>query len=363
MVQTDHLMTFEKNGKMTLLLTFCILLSLFFSINLFFSKSGSPSSNRILGATLLLVSLILVDFSESLSASIYFSSTLFKLITQSAFFLIGPLFFLYAKSRYTKVKLKDHAFDFLFGFLILSTILMTKALYVVNAFWRDLIEYLFIGVLFIKMLHLLHYFKKYQQVSASKELKVITTSFIFLIIIFGCQLILVISGHYYSYNSEVKLMLALFTAIIILLITSQVLINGEKIVGISPILKRYASNKLLSDWQIDELEAKIQFTLKEEKVYLDSEYRLDHLADHLKTNRSYLSFVINNRFKTSFPSYLNKLRISRAIELMPMVKSKKLNLLELCFKVGFNSKSAFNHAFKKETGLTPSEYQKKTTNR
>jgi len=37
---------------------------------------------------------------------------------------------------------------------------------------------------------------------------------------------------------------------------------------------------------------------------------------------------------------------------------KNFSLLGIAFECGFNSKASFNRAFKKNTGLTPSEYKK-----
>jgi AraC-like DNA-binding protein len=37
-------------------------------------------------------------------------------------------------------------------------------------------------------------------------------------------------------------------------------------------------------------------------------------------------------------------------------------VLEILYAVGFNNKSAYNIAFKRATGLTPTEFRKKHTN-
>jgi AraC-like DNA-binding protein len=39
---------------------------------------------------------------------------------------------------------------------------------------------------------------------------------------------------------------------------------------------------------------------------------------------------------------------------------KKITVLEVLYQVGFNSKSSFNTLFKKQTGVTPSEFKKKS---
>jgi AraC-like DNA-binding protein len=39
-------------------------------------------------------------------------------------------------------------------------------------------------------------------------------------------------------------------------------------------------------------------------------------------------------------------------------RDDKLTVLEAMYEAGFNSKSSFNTAFKKETGQTPTEFRK-----
>ena len=52
------------------------------------------------------------------------------------------------------------------------------------------------------------------------------------------------------------------------------------------------------------------------------------------------------------------LRVEEAKGIIQNPASEKFTLIAIGLEVGFNSKSAFNNAFKKHTGLTPSDFRK-----
>ena len=58
-------------------------------------------------------------------------------------------------------------------------------------------------------------------------------------------------------------------------------------------------------------------------------------------------------------SFINEYRIKKAMSRLINPIDDKETILEIMYEVGFNSKSSFNTLFKKQTGLTPSEYKKK----
>ena len=63
-------------------------------------------------------------------------------------------------------------------------------------------------------------------------------------------------------------------------------------------------------------------------------------------------------FGKSFFDFINAFRIREAQQVFRESGDDKLTILEVMYQVGFNSKSSFNTAFKKETGQTPSEFRK-----
>ncbi len=96
---------------------------------------------------------------------------------------------------------------------------------------------------------------------------------------------------------------------------------------------------------------------EEEKVYKDSNINLDLLASKLHTTRHNASQVINEHFQLSFNELINKYRINEAIHILNADVNRNLNIIDIAYDVGYNNRATFNKAFKKNTQLTPKEYQ------
>jgi len=97
--------------------------------------------------------------------------------------------------------------------------------------------------------------------------------------------------------------------------------------------------------------------LEKDKPYMNNELKLQDIASYLGLPPYQLSQVINAELKTNFYSLINKYRIEEAKRLLIDPNKQHLNILEIAFETGFNSKSAFNTAFKKNTTITPSQYK------
>lgn len=94
--------------------------------------------------------------------------------------------------------------------------------------------------------------------------------------------------------------------------------------------------------------------MDEQKPFLVGELSLQSMAADLGFSANHLSQVINAFEQCNFHDFVNARRVTEACRRLD--ESADLNLLELAMDVGFNSKSSFNRAFRKQTGHTPSEY-------
>lgn len=100
--------------------------------------------------------------------------------------------------------------------------------------------------------------------------------------------------------------------------------------------------------------------IKNEKLFLDPNLSLASLEEELKLSEGYISQLINNFSGGNFSSYINNLRIEQSKRFLQNSEYEKYTIVSIALESGFNSKSAFYLAFKKATGISPTEYKKKS---
>jgi ligand-binding sensor domain-containing protein/AraC-like DNA-binding protein len=111
--------------------------------------------------------------------------------------------------------------------------------------------------------------------------------------------------------------------------------------------------------RVEEVLQKLLFLMEKEKLFLDPGLTLNKLAGKLRIHYNHLSRIINEKMDLSYNDFINKYRIQEATNKLSDPKEKDSTILDILYNSGFYSKSVFNTAFKKFTGLTPSEYRKK----
>ncbi len=110
----------------------------------------------------------------------------------------------------------------------------------------------------------------------------------------------------------------------------------------------------LDDERRSRIAAKIEMAMERDKLYRNQNVTLRNLSDHTRISENYLSQVLNETLAKNFYEFINHWRIKEACSLLLAGAGSIIDIGE---QVGFNSRSTFNAAFKKETGLTPSEYR------
>ncbi len=107
------------------------------------------------------------------------------------------------------------------------------------------------------------------------------------------------------------------------------------------------------------IKRRIQEMLYNDKVYLDPNLSIRSFADRLEISDRYASMMIKQLFDKNFREIVNELRVSAVKEMMNDTSYSNYSILSIGLEAGFNSKSTFHSVFRKLTGITPAEYQKK----
>jgi AraC-like DNA-binding protein len=97
--------------------------------------------------------------------------------------------------------------------------------------------------------------------------------------------------------------------------------------------------------------------METEKPYLTPSLTINHLSGELGIHPKHISQIINENFNQNFFDFINSYRVEEAKRHLLKGDRSNMNILQILFEVGFNSKAAFNRAFKKYVGMTPREFK------
>lgn len=99
---------------------------------------------------------------------------------------------------------------------------------------------------------------------------------------------------------------------------------------------------------------RIREVMRDARPYLEPDFSLQQLSAATGIPVHHVSQVLNGVIEESFCDFVNRYRINESLRQLEGGKT----ILEILYAVGFTSKSAFNTAFKKQTGYTPTQYRK-----
>jgi len=332
-----------------------VFLMVLLAVFLVTSKSKKKLSNYLFAAFIVITA---IDFIGLFIVNIKNNTVLNLKIT--SVLLQMPLYYLYVQSVcYTSFKLAKkhliHALLFLFFIVLFSINTSAEITFLSYKIVSSLQYYYYIIAVFIA----LYRFKQLYRENYAANHKMIYMWFLQTTILFviGNTFVKikdVIPTENVSSLVIINLIITTFALLVISWFVLKALYQPTLFLGIDkdsiPLKPMVKSTKE----SLENLD-KVSLYMQTKKPYLDSEISLQKLALCLGFSDKQLSQLINQNTGKHFFDYINKHRINDAKELL---KNKELTVLEVLYDVGFNSKSSFYTAFKKETNKTPTSYRK-----
>ena len=354
----------------------CFQLAIF---SFFLIQKGKKKISNIILASFFLVQFVVI-FSNLLT-SFFQNNANFNIQITNVYhpleFLWGPLMYFYIKSQVKqdfKFKLSDtaHLIPFtLAALLILADNYVSRNVTSLPFVSSQLIYNGFVYYRFLYFLLLFTYnfyafvlLYKYQQGLKDRfsfEIKqdLVWLKFVLYGYIIACTVSLITNSArtFTSLSGEyiIDILYATFLVFFNILfyramIQPQVLIQLDE--------KPKYSGTGLSDSDIGRYSQGITKALITHKCYLNPSLTLLELSEVTGISERNISQIINQHWKQNFFSFINTFRVEEAKILLNSFDQNKTTMIGIAFDSGFNSKSAFYDAFKKQTGITPTEYRK-----
>ena len=323
------------------------------SIVLFILQKGNVVSNRILGSFLLFNTLLMGGYS--------FGIQWIPGIRMDTFFylLLAPYLFIYVKSlcsegykrSWKEVMHWIPAFIFLTGTLLFD---------VNDAIIQIGLE-LQIAIYVVFSFRIISKHRSDRREHFSSQAR-IDLSWLFLILITFAVMSSVDMISFLLIEFKVVNSVGLYSLSVVSISINLLFATSTVIIGLrhKNALSGYKdppkySKSGISSAKVKEYSSRIVSAMNEKQLYLNPELTIKELADEVDLHPKYLSQTINSTFKKTFFDFVNHYRVERAKEIMILDKSK--TILEILYEVGYNSKSAFNKAFRKNANCTPTEFR------
>ncbi len=122
--------------------------------------------------------------------------------------------------------------------------------------------------------------------------------------------------------------------------------------------RKYERNPLSFEESERHLERLVSY-MEEKQPFLNPDVTINDLAKGTKISSHTISQVLNTRLNQNFYDFVNSYRVNESLRLLADTADRRKTIIEILFESGFNSKSTFNSAFKKHTGMTPSEFKRR----
>ncbi len=162
-------------------------------------------------------------------------------------------------------------------------------------------------------------------------------------------------------STNLRMMAACTVILHLLAILWIAITRANKVNPIDTAEIKYAGSSLTESQKARDFDNLLN-TMKSEELFLNPELKLADVSGIVGINPKHLSQIINEKSGKNFYEFVNAYRIEYTKNLLKNTTSKEMNITQVMYESGFNSKSSFNTMFKKNTGFTPSIYRKQAAN-
>ncbi|MFH6993135.1 helix-turn-helix domain-containing protein [Flavobacterium sp. FlaQc-48] len=328
-----------------------IILGIYF----FFFTRKKYLTNYFLGALLFALSIRIGK-----SVFVYFDPALPKMYLQfglTACFFIGPCLYYFLKSAVEEVDVMPKSWKLtllFFGLVIISVGIIFPyeyypklwRFYLIRIIYFQWFFYIILSGFAIKKILTKILNRKHQTTPSEMWFGMLFLGNFLLFLFYFLSIMGASAATYIS--GAVVFSFILYLIISILLYRKRTddlfLLNGPKNAG-----------KKIDSAEAAILSQKLERIMTEKEWYKNSNLTLPDLAKEINISSHQLSQFLNNNLNKNFTSFVNEFRINEACKII--TSNDKLTLESIGYDVGFNSKSTFFAAFKKQTGTTPLNYQ------
>ena len=161
---------------------------------------------------------------------------------------------------------------------------------------------------------------------------------------------------FFQHFASIFLSCILLMIVFLIFLSPQLLYNLNTPLDQKLKLKNPNPKAKVSSELTDEIKNKIEQFFETNTDYLQPEFRLQNLAEHLNINKNNLSQIINTAYRQNFNQLINDKRIAVALENINNNAWQNFSIEGMAESVGFKSRTTFIKAFKEKIGLTPSKY-------
>lgn len=328
---------------------------LLLSIYLLFFLRPARLSNRLLG-------LLLLALSVRIGKSVYMSfneetAPLFLQVGLTACFFIGPLLLAYLKAARDGLEKIPRGWWWILAGL--SAIVLGVGLWRPYLFYPEFWTCYFIQFIYTVWSLSLVVAAWIIWPVLRRGRKQWTVSELWWVNVFVGNVVVHLAYRYGAYNSYIVGALS-FSLVFYLLGLWYILQRKETGFLVSERPK-YADKKIEAD-EAAELLTRCQEIMEKDRLYLQSDLKLEDLAQAAASSSHQLSQLLNDNLGQSFAAFVRGYRVRHAQT--RILTDDHLTLEAIGLEAGFGSKSTFYAAFREVTGTTPAKFrasQKSTT--